>query len=196
ADSSGNARNGTVAATGTPASAFTTTHQVGTGAINMMGGTTTGGYINAPASFNALGATTAMTVSCWGNLGSDRAWARVFDFNNSTTAGYMFLTTYEAQTTPNALRCAITRTTNTAEEQISGTARLSTGTWHHLAVVLGTGSTSYTGTLYVDGAVAGTNTAMTLRPSTIGNTTNNWIGRSAWSPDPYFGGLLDDFRVY
>jgi len=37
---------------------------------------------------------------------------------------------------------------------------------------------------------------MTLRPSTIGNTTNNWIGRSAWSPDPYFGGLLDDFRVY
>src|SRR4029078_3009141 len=102
-------------------------------------------YSTAPPSFNALVATTGMTVSCWVNLGSDRAWARVFDFNNSTTAGYMFLTTYEPQNTPNDVRSAITTTTNTAEEQISGTARLSTGTWHHLAVVLGPGSTSYTG---------------------------------------------------
>ena len=55
---------------------------------------------------------------------------------------------------------------------------------------------TYTGTLYIDGAVAGTNTAMTLRPSSIGNTPNNWIGASAFAADPYFGGLVDDFRVY
>ena len=37
---------------------------------------------------------------------------------------------------------------------------------------------------------------MTLRPSDIGNTANNWIGRSAFSGDVYFAGLLDDFRIY
>ena len=37
---------------------------------------------------------------------------------------------------------------------------------------------------------------MTLRPSSIGNTANNWIGKSAFTPDPYFDGLVDDFRVY
>jgi hypothetical protein len=36
---------------------------------------------------------------------------------------------------------------------------------------------------------------MTLRPSSIGDTANNFIGKSAY-PDPYFAGLVDDFRVY
>ena len=61
--------------------------------------------------------------------------------------------------------------------------------------MLGTGST-YTGTLYVDGVSVGTNTAMTLRPSNLGNTANNWIGRSAFTQDPFFNGLIDDFRIY
>ena len=37
---------------------------------------------------------------------------------------------------------------------------------------------------------------MTLRPSNLGNTVNNRIGRSAFTQDPYFHGLVDDFRVY
>ena len=107
----------------------------------------------------------------------------------------MFLTTYQNQRTPNFVRFAISATNNAAEEQISSTARLSTGVWHHLAVVLDAGAT-YTGTLYIDGVVAGTNAAMTLRPSSLGTTLNNWIGRSAYTADPYFAGLIDDFRVY
>ena len=55
---------------------------------------------------------------------------------------------------------------------------------------------TYTGTLYIDGVVAGTNAAMTLRPSSLGNTINNWIARWAYTADPYFAGLIDDFRVY
>jgi hypothetical protein len=169
---------------------------VGTNALNLGGSSSTvGGYVNVPMSLNAMGATTAVTISCWVNISTDRAWARVWDFNNSSTTGYMFLSTYQAQSTPNSVRFAITTTTNGTEEQISGPARLSTGAWHHIVVVLGTGTT-YTGTLYVDGASVGTNTTMTLRPSSIGNTANNWIGRSAFTADPYFSGLVDDFRVY
>jgi hypothetical protein len=188
--------NGTFAAVGTGVGMFSTTHQVGTGALSLSGtNSTNGAYINIPTSLNALGATTAITIACWVNITTDRAWGRLFDFNNTTTTGYMFLTTYQSQSTPSSVRFAITATNNAGEQQISSTARLSTATWHHVAVVLDAGAT-YTGTLYIDGAVAGTNTAMTVRPSTLGNTANNWIGRSAYTADPYFAGLIDDFRVY
>ena len=61
-------------------------------------------------------------------------------------------------------------------------------------MTLGAGS-PYTGTLYVDRVVAGTNTAMTLHPTDLGATDKNYIGKSQWQ-DPYFSGMLDDFRVY
>src|SRR5204863_5383657 len=193
ADSSGNGRNGTLTNVGTGTATFSTTHVVGTGAVNLTGtSNTNGAYVSIPASLNAMGATTAVTIACWVNITTARNWARVWDFNNSSTTGYMFLTTQEQ--TNGLVRFAITTTTNTAEQQITSATVLATG-WHHIAVVLDVGAT-YTGTLYIDGAVAGTNTAMTLRSSSLGNTANNWIGRSAWSPDPYLAGLVDDFRVY
>jgi len=199
ADSStgaGAPHNGMLMTAGTGTGTFSTTHQVGTGALTLNGSSSTNGaYVNVPASLNALGATTAITIACWINVTTDRAWGRVFDFNNTSTTGYMFLTTYQSQKTPNSVRFAISAAGNSTEEQIGSTGRLSTGAWHHVAVVLDAGAT-YTGTLYVDGVVAGTNAAMTLRPSSLGNTANNWIGRSAYTTDPYFAGLLDDFRVY
>ena len=195
-DSSGNGRNATVAVSGSGTAAFSTTHQVGTGALNITSSSNTnGGYVSLPASLNAMGATTAVTIATWVNITTDRAWARVWDFNNSSTTGYMFLTTDQVASTPNSVRFAITTTGNTAEQVISGTTKPSTGAWHHIVVVLGTGAT-YTGTLYVDGVSVATNTAMTLRPSNLGNTANNWIARSAFTQDPLFSGLIDDFRVY
>jgi len=196
ADSSGNARNGTVTTVGGGTGAFSTTHQVGTNAVNLNGtSSTVGAYVNVPASLNAMGATTAVTIACWVNVTTDRAWARVWDFNNTSTTGYMFLTTYQGMAAPMSVRFAITQDTNANEQVISSpNARLTAG-WHHIAVVLGTGTT-YTGTLYIDNVAVATNTAMTLRPSTIGNTANNWIGRSAFTADPYYAGLVDDFRVY
>ena len=188
--------NGTLTITGTGTGAFSTTHQVGTGALTLTGtSSTNGAYVSIPSSLNALGATTAITIACWINITTDRAWGRVFDFNNTSTTGYMFLTTYQNQKTPNAVRFAISAAGNSVEEQISSTGRLTTAAWHHVAVVLDVGTT-YTGTLYIDGVAAGTNPAMTLRPSSLGNTANNWIGRSAYTADPYFAGLIDDFRVY
>jgi hypothetical protein len=36
----------------------------------------------------------------------------------------------------------------------------------------------------------------TLTPSALGNTTQNWLGRSQPPGDPYPDGALDDFRIY
>jgi len=40
------------------------------------------------------------------------------------------------------------------------------------------------------------NTALTVRPSSMGSTTQNWIGRSQYSGDGYLDGAVDSFRVY
>ena len=63
-----------------------------------------------------------------------------------------------------------------AEQIIDGTSALATGGWHHVAVTLN----GATGILYVDGVEVGRNSAMTLKPSDMGATTQNWIGRSQY----------------
>jgi hypothetical protein len=52
-----------------------------------------------------------------------------------------------------------------------------------------------TGTLWVNGVPVATNTAMTLSPSSMGNTNNNWLGRSQYG-DPLLDGLVDDFNIF
>ena len=198
-DSSGNNRNGTLTSLGGGSAAFSTTNKVPPRSLNLTSSSATvGGYVTVPASMQTMGATTAVTISMWVYIRTARQWARVFDFGNSSTTGYMFLTVQQNTSTPNSPRLAITKTTNTAEEQINMTtpALLSTGAWHHLAVTLGAGAT-YTGTLYIDKVAVGSNTAMTLRPSDLGNTANNWLGRSQFTAnDTMFDGFIDDFRIY
>jgi hypothetical protein len=50
--------------------------------------------------------------------------------------------------------------------------------------------------LYLNGAQVGTSSAITLKPSSLGNTTLNYLGRSQWAADSYFNGALDDLRIY
>jgi hypothetical protein len=89
------------------------------------------------------------------------------------------------------LRFAI-KNNGSSEQIIDGQSVLPTGGWHHVAVTLN-GSV---GTLYVDGAQVGSNTSMTIKPSDLGATTQNWIGRSQYAADPYLDGRVDDFRIY
>jgi hypothetical protein len=49
--------------------------------------------------------------------------------------------------------------------------------------------------LYVEGAAVGTNSGMTLNPSSLGSTVNNYIGKSQFA-DPCLDGSLRDFRIY
>jgi len=51
------------------------------------------------------------------------------------------------------------------------------------------------GVLYLDGAAVGTNLSMTLSPSSLGVTANDYIGRSQYSGDPYLNGSIDEFRI-
>jgi hypothetical protein len=143
-------------------------------------------YASLPAGI--VGTLSDFTIEAWVNLTTTNNWARLFDFGNSTTVN-MFLTPRNG--TDGRLRYAITTGGNGAEQRISGPSGLTPGLWYHVAVTL----SSTTGILYVNGAPVATNSAMTLNPTALGSTANNYIGKSQY-PDPYLNGRIDDFRIY
>lgn len=126
------------------------------------------------------------TIAVRVKLSERRTWSRVFDFGTGTTVN-MFLTA-DAGAGP---RFAITTSGSGNEQRISGTTPLPENQWVHLAVTLGGG----VGTLYVDGAVAGTNSAMTLSPVDLGAPKNNWIGRSQYG-DALLKGTVGGFDLF
>ena len=135
----------------------------------------TAGAATAPVGI--MGGLNNFTISTWVNLSAVGSWARVFDFGTSTT-NYMFLTVKSSSGFP---RFAIN--TGSGEQQINCTTTLPVNTWTHLAVTL----SGNTATLYINGAVAGTNTNMTVHPAALGATTKNFIGDSQFSRAVFAG---------
>ncbi len=176
-DSSGNGRNGTLVNGPTFVAG-----QIGQ-AVNLDG---TNDHVSMPS--GVVNGLTDFSIATWVRLDTTSAWRRLFDFGTGTTVN-MFLT---PQSGSNTVRFAITTGGGGAEQQINGTSALPTGTWTHVAVT----KSGNTGRLYVNGAQVGQNTAMTLSPSSLGNTTQNWIGRSQYTGDPFLDGQVDDFRIY
>jgi hypothetical protein len=188
-DSSGNSRHATLV-TGTGGTAG---YSFGTGKLNDALRLVKASQGHATIASTGLGAATEMTIAGWVYLNSSVEWQRVWDFGNNTTH-YMFLSPKSSVT--KFMRFAITTSGLASEEGLDGTSELAIGAWKHVAVVIGLGN----GTLYVDGQPMAIKTGMTLRPSDLGNTTNNYLGRSQFADaterDPYLDGNLDDFRVY
>ncbi len=151
-------------------------------AVSLSGSTQ---YVTLPS--GVVNDLTTCTISTWVNLSAVSDWTRLFDFGSGTT-NYMFLSPKNGAT--KKVRFAI-RTAAVTEQVIDGTAALPTGGWHHVAVTLD----GATGTLYVDGTQVGQNTGMTLNPSSLGATGNNYIGKSQFS-DPYLNGAVDDFQIF
>jgi len=147
----------------------------------------TSSYASLPAGL--VSSLNDFTISTWVKVSSNSDWGRIFDFGTGTTS-YMFLAPQSGG--GGGLRFGITTSGNGSEQQISASAPLATGTWKHVAVTL----SGTTGILYVDGVEAARNSNMTLKPSSLGSTTLNYIGRSNWSGDPYLNGMVDDFKIY
>jgi len=175
-DSSGNARNATLL------NGPTWVEGKYGNAVNLNGGNQ---YASCPPGL--VSSLTNFTISAWVYLNANPTWSRIFDFGTGTGV-YMFLSPRGGA---DRVRYAITTAGNGAEQRIDGPTVLPAASWQHVAVTLN----GTAGTLYVNGVPVGTNTGMTLNPSSLGNTTQNYIGKSQWN-DPYFNGLVDDFRIY
>jgi len=180
-DSSGNGNHGTLF--GNPQ--WITGHLGG--ALDFDG---TGDYVDLPIS-SLLSSLTNSTFATWvdfSNAGG--GWQRIFDFGIDTTFN-MFLT--PRTDTAGAMRFAITITSYNDEDQTNAPRTLPSG-WHHVAVTLDADKNIHS--LYLDGELIAENTSARYTPSSLGETTQNWLGRSQYSADGYFDGSLDDFRIY
>jgi len=131
-----------------------------------------------------------LTVATWVNLKTLDQWSRIFDFGLDETT-FMYLT-------PNAggdVRFGAKLHADPfdqSQEQLLLRPGFGVGSWHHVAVVLGTDNTGH---LYIDGAEVATNTAITMKPSDMGSSNNNFLGRSQFDPDPYLSARLDDVVI-
>jgi uncharacterized protein len=85
-------------------------------------------------------------------------------------------------------RFAITTGGAGAEQHIDTANPLPTRTLTHVAVTL----SGQLGILYVGGVEVARNAAITVRPSALGGTTQNYLGRSQYAGDPF----LDGVRLY
>jgi hypothetical protein len=129
------------------------------------------------------------TVAAWVCWNGGAAWQRVFDFG-AGTGRYLYLSPKGGP--DNRVRFAITTNGAYGEYRLDGTAALPAGQWTHVAVTL-SGTTL---TLYINGAAVNSLSNVPFAPWRLGPTAQNWIGRSQYSTDPYFNGLVDEFRIY
>ena len=143
------------------------------------------GHVALPA--GVVSTLNDFTIAGWIRIDASSTWSRIFDFGTGTT-NYMFLTPVSGN---NTIRYAI-KVNGGAEQQLNSSLSLGTGEWRHVAVTLsGTAAT-----LYIDGVSAGTNNNMSFKPSGLGITDKNYIGRSQFSADPYLNAAVDEFRIY
>jgi hypothetical protein len=146
----------------------------------------TSGHVTLPIG-TLIQSSNSITVATWVNWTGTGGYSRLFDFGTGTTVNM-----WMAPNGYGGLVFAISTGGSGSESRLVAPTALPRG-WRHVAVTID-GATSEMN-LYLDGRVVDTETTATL-PSALGNTTQNWIGRSQYTADPYFGGSFDEFRIY
>ena len=180
-DSSGNGYDGTLFGEPTWVAG-----QIG-GALELDG---SNDYVDLPIG-SLISSLTNSTFAIWVDFSNEGgAWQRIFDFGTGTIVN-MFLTPRIG--TDGSMRFAITIDTYNDEDQTTAPATLPSG-WHQVVLTMNADENVHS--LYLDGELAAQNTTARHTPSTLGETNQNWLGRSQYAADGYFDGRLDDFRIY
>lgn len=124
------------------------------------------------------------TFAAWVYWNGGTPWQRIFDFGESTSR-CMFLTPIADN---RHLRFAICAVDSDNMQQLESDA-LPVGNWTHITVTIN----GNTGRLYINGDMVDSGTIL-FNPSTL-RAVNNLIGKSRFSSDPPFSGMLDDILV-
>ena len=153
------------------------TGKVGSNALTLNGSTA---FLQLPTNVANLN---ELTISAWVYWNGITTGQRIFDFGSSSNE-YMYLSPRVAL---GGMRFGIK---NNGTEQQLNTTVLPTYKWSHVAVTMNATGVS----LYVNGVLATTSSAVTIRPTDF-KPCLNYIGRSQ-SSYPLFYGMIDDFRIY
>ncbi|SFF06022.1 Ig-like domain (group 2) [Paenibacillus algorifonticola] len=162
------------------------------------------GYIEIPKGAGGedlLSGLTDVTISSlvnWENDGTNR-W--IFGFGTTTSDAengnkYLFATPRHGST-GNYAAAGLSKSGWRNEALWKGTSTLAAGAWKQVTVVFS--GTADTITLYIDGVKAASGSAKGIKLADIINTGTNYsgyIGKSIFSGDAFYRGLVGDFRVY
>ncbi|NQX01715.1 DNRLRE domain-containing protein [bacterium] len=176
ADSTGNGWTGTLV--NNPAWVSASKARLG-GALSLNGSN----HVTLPAGI--VSGLNDCTVAFWVRLNTISNWSRVFDFNNGTTTSSMY---FVPRTAGGLIRFGL----NGQNLETTSAVQFSVDAWTHVAITL----SGNTGTIYLNGAPVATSATMTNNPSGLGNTPNNYIGKSASTADANLNGTVDEFLIY
>lgn len=160
--------------------------------------TAEGGYVDLPN--DLLTNLSTASIETWCTDNGSAAWARVWDLGNAsaedvsdTGSRYMFLSL------PNG--SGVLQGTVRINDRAGGDlsviwngGRPPVGKRSHIVFI--TSIAAQMAWLYVDGALVGQTAGFTLKPSDIGHTLNDWLGRSQYGADGMFNGTIDEFRIW
>jgi hypothetical protein len=159
------------------------------------GGSDTGDpeqYVALPS--DCLSGLTNVTLEAWFSwTAAGLAWERIFDFgqaSDATTGTTLWFSPQVQNETTGTSRASYGATGYTDAIQVTGPA-MPAGSYHVDVVVDDDGNML---SLYVNGAFAGAQAYPSALSELVAD--NCWLGRSNFAGDPYFGGTLDEFRVY
>ncbi|KND42819.1 family 43 glycosylhydrolase [Streptomyces stelliscabiei] len=162
------------------------------GSFKMSGGDSgsSSPYVKIPN--GVLKGADSVTVSTYAKWKGGDNWQWLFGLGPDSNK-YLFASPSNGSS---SLYSAITAASWGAEKKLSG-ARLTPGKWQHVTVTVDGGAK--TAILYADGVEVSRATDVTVKPSDLYDANKDYsgyIGRSMYAPDPYFGGEVDDFRIY
>lgn len=113
-----------------------------------------------------------------------------YGFGNTSDTGYMFLNPSRPDT--NLIRFAATKTGHLSEREIVSLPGIRNGEWATVVMVV---SESGNAQMYIDGDLV-MDGELKMTVSSLGKTTSNYIAKSIYDGDPYFGGTVSEFTVY
>jgi hypothetical protein len=164
-----------------------------------------GQYVDLP---NQIARTPALTLETWvtdrgsglfaeiASLGSGAGGERVPGAPNPSTGGF-YGTDYVAliPNLPYNGQAGLTgtiRNVTVIEQPLVAPPPLPLNAEHHVAYTVD--FPNRVAALYLDGVEVGRR-AIDINPSQF-DQVNNWLARSQWSPDAFFNGSINEFRVY
>lgn len=149
------------------------------GMCGVFDGSTT--YIQLPDGITE--GVTDFTMSAWVKFKQLSGWQRIFDFGGGTS-NYAFL---GLPYSSSDLRAAVKANGGT-EWNMTASGVMKADEWIHVALT----QKGDVRTLYVNGEAVLTAEDASYTLDEMGSTTQNYIGRSQFSSDPYFDGYLDE----
>ncbi|MGE5783296.1 MAG: LamG domain-containing protein, partial [Myxococcales bacterium] len=149
-------------------------------------------YVELPAAI--LQSCSDLSVAMWVQRSTSTPWERLFSIGN----GLESMMTLTPATPLNYMRFSARlnadqeRDSSAQQMLTSSSALLSpqSGIWSHVAVVIQSG----TGRLYFDGKEAASG-SITIKPSDLGATSINVLGKPLYLGEAYLAAAIDDLRI-